>query len=112
MFAKVDPNVDTTAFEANDIVLKRHQGQAAGAGIRVNAHSSGILTAERVAFPPNATGRNLGDGTFAIDYRVPATPATNLRAFGSFTVGNAGRCLIIAPLIGTMRVAAPTAGNC
>jgi prepilin-type N-terminal cleavage/methylation domain-containing protein len=113
MFAKVDPNVDTTAFEVNDIVLKRHHHGvgATGAGIRVNAHSN-IAGVERIAYPPHATAGTAGAGTFAVDYRVPTLPAINDRAFASFTVGNAGRCLIVAPLIGTMRFAAPAAGTC
>jgi prepilin-type N-terminal cleavage/methylation domain-containing protein len=111
MFAKADLNVDTTAFEVNDVVLKRHQEIGAGAGIRVNAHSN-IPGAERIAYPPHATTGTAGDGTFAVDYRVPILPAVDDRAFGSFTVGNAGRCLIVAPLIGTMRFAAPAAGTC
>jgi type IV fimbrial biogenesis protein FimT len=111
VFAKVDPNVDTTAFEAGDFVLKRHQAMQTGGDIRVNAHSN-IGGSERIAFPPHSTAGTAGAGTFAVDYRVPDTPAVNARAFGSFTVGNAGRCLIVAPLIGTMRIAAPTAGSC
>lgn len=110
MFAKVEPNVDTTAFEANDVVLKRHQGIATTA-IRVNAHSNNPGV-ERIAYPPHATAGTAGAGTFAVDYRVPDLPATNDRAFAAFTVGNAGRCLIVAPLIGTMRFAAPAAGAC
>jgi prepilin-type N-terminal cleavage/methylation domain-containing protein len=111
MFAKVDPNVDTTSFEANDIVLKRHAGQPAGAGIRVNAHSN-IGGAERIAYPPHATAGTAGAGTFALDYRVPLLPAVNSRAFGAFTVSGAGRCVTVAPLIGTLTVAAPAAGTC
>lgn len=111
VFAKVDPNVDTTSFEANDIILRRTQALGTATEIRVNAHSN-IGGAERIAFPPHATAGTAGAGTVAIDFRVPDAPATNNRAFGAFTVTTAGRCLIVAPLIGTMRIAAPAAGTC
>jgi prepilin-type N-terminal cleavage/methylation domain-containing protein len=111
MFSKTDPNADAAAFEAGDVVLKRHNTGAMGAEVRVNVHSN-IGGAERIAFPPHATAGTAGAGTFAIDYRQPDSPATNSRAFGSFTVSTAGRCLVVAPLIGTMRVAAPVAGSC
>jgi type IV fimbrial biogenesis protein FimT len=111
MFSKTDPNANAAAFEAGDIVLKRHTTGAVGGAVRLNLHSN-LGGAERIAFPPHATAGTAGAGTFAVDYRQPDLPATNSRAFGSFTVTSAGRCLVVAPLIGTMRVAAPVAGSC
>jgi prepilin-type N-terminal cleavage/methylation domain-containing protein len=111
MFSKTDPNANAAAFEVGDIVLKRHTTGAVGGEVRLNLHSN-LGGAERIAFPPHATAGTAGAGTFAVDYRQPDLPATNSRAFGAFTVTAAGRCLVVAPLIGTMRVAAPVAGSC
>lgn len=112
VFAKVDPNVNISAFEANDVVIRRFQALGGtGPGVRVNLHSN-IGGAERIAYPPHATAGTAGWGTFATDYREPDTPAVNNRAFGSFTVTAAGRCLAVAGLVGTLRTFGPTVGSC
>jgi prepilin-type N-terminal cleavage/methylation domain-containing protein len=112
VFAKVDPSVNNSAFETNDVLIRRYQALGGnGAGVRVNAHAN-FGGAQRVAYPPFATA-GMGPGaTFALDYREPDTPAVNDRAFGSFTVTAAGRCMAVAAIIGTLRPFAPTAGAC
>jgi len=100
-------NADTV--EAGDRII--FVQQALVGGTRAVLHSN-IPGTERVAYPPHGTAGVVGAGTFSIDYRTPLTPAIDDRNPASMTMTSAGRCVVVAPPLGTQTVRGPTAGVC
>jgi type IV fimbrial biogenesis protein FimT len=100
VFAKTgaaDPeNPASTDFEAGDTMLFR-QGPIGGGSTRAVIGSN--IGAGPVAYRGDGTRRN-GNGTFIVDYRVPADP-----------VSNAARCVVVN-FVGTPRSARAPGGAC
>ena len=82
-----------------DFILQREQ--AVGAPTSTRLIMAGNLGGAAVAYDRFGTAAS-NAGTFAIDYRDPA----------SATLSNATRCLVVAAVTGRVTIVRPTAGAC